>query len=392
MNIVHAFLFFSVRFAGGTSDLMFKICKTQEKQGLQPIVLTGDYNFDYELAKRLKKTKFSICKTYLNALGFSLMPNLYFKLRKEMHGYDIIHMHVFRTFQNILLYYFCRKYNKPYIIDAHGAVPYYINKVWLKKIFDKLIGFKMLDNAAAIVVETNVGITEYKEVYPQINEKKIKVLSPPFDTDEFESLPMRGDFRRSLRIKDDEKLIMFLGRIHHIKGNDFLIKGFAEFLKHNNNCKLVLVGGDDGHMDECKQISKELKVDKHVIFAGFLDGGKKISSLVDADIVAQMSRYEQGAWAPFEAVLCGTPIVVTKHTGSGEDVERINAGYTVEFDDVSGLAKTFQFIFDNYDEAKKKTAEAREYIINHMSMNTRASEYTELYKNCINKHTLDKME
>ena len=44
---------------------------------------------------------------------------------------------------------------------------------------------------------------------------------------------------------------MFLGRIHYIKGNDFLNKrDFAEALKER--LFLVLVGPDDGHMENVK--------------------------------------------------------------------------------------------------------------------------------------------
>ena len=49
---------------------------------------------------------------------------------------------------------------------------------------------------------------------------------------------------------------MFLGRVHHIKGNDFLIKGFKELCDLRDDCTLVIVGGDDGHMDECKSLTK----------------------------------------------------------------------------------------------------------------------------------------
>ena len=37
MRILHPFVFFSIKFAGGTSDLMFKIAKAQKKAGLEPV-------------------------------------------------------------------------------------------------------------------------------------------------------------------------------------------------------------------------------------------------------------------------------------------------------------------------------------------------------------------
>lgn len=380
MKILHAFIFFSIKHAGGTSDLMFKIAKAQKKAGLSPIILSGDYKFDYELADNLPGVEFIICKSFFDKLGFSLMPSMIWKLFLLRKDIDVVHMHVYRTFQNVILYIFCKIYSIPYVMDAHGAVPYHKNKNLLKKVFDLIIGKKILRDAKHLVAETIVGRDEYTSLMPSLIPEEIIVLSPPFDTDEFLSLPDKGIFRDKYNIDKDLKVVMFLGRIHYIKGNDFLIKGFAEALKIRSDLFLILVGPDDGHMEECKHLVTELGITENVLFTGFLGGEHKNSALVDADIVVQLSRFEQGAWAPLEGVLCKTPIIVTSDTGTGEDVKRINAGYLVDFDDNQMLAKTIIKIIDNYDDAQSLTNTARNYIIDNLSMNARVNEYTELYK------------
>tara|TARA_B100001250_G_scaffold414509_1_gene453421 strand:+ start:1281 stop:2423 length:1143 start_codon:yes stop_codon:yes gene_type:complete len=380
MKILHAFIFFSIKHAGGTSDLMYKIAKAQKKAGLSPIILTGDYKFDNDLAKQLPGVDFIKCKSFFDKLGFSIMPSMIWKLIKSSKEIDVVHMHVFRTFQNVILYFFCKIYSIPYVIDAHGAVPYHKNKKILKKFFDFIIGKRILRDAKILVAETDVGRQEYIDIMPEFNESDIAVLSPPFDTDEFINLPKKGDFREKFSLDNDKKIIMFLGRIHYIKGNDFLIKGFAEALKRRNDLFLVLVGPDDGHMDECKQLVENLGIKDSVLFTGFLGGEHKNSALVDAEIVVQLSRFEQGAWAPLEGVLCKTPIIVTSDTGTGEDVKRLNAGYLVDFDNNEMLADTIINILEDYKNAEDITLVAREYIINNLSMNARVGEYTALYK------------
>jgi glycosyltransferase involved in cell wall biosynthesis len=388
MKILHSFILFSVEIGGGTSDFIYKICKAQAKAGLKPTVLSGSYAFDQELANSLDGVDFHVEKTYLHKQGFSLMPGLVLWCRNNLHQYDVVHMHVYRTFQNLVLYYYCRKYNIPYVMDAHGSVPYFTKKNFIKKIFDKFIGKSILKNANVLLAETEVGEDEYINLDKTINKNKIIILSPPFDTDEYLKLPKKGDFRKKYNISLDEKVISFLGRVHYIKGNDFLIKGFSEFAKCNQNSKLVIIGPDDGHMVKCKEIVNNLGIKDRVIFTGFLGGEYKNSALVDSDIVVQLSRQEQGAWAPLEAVLCETPIVVTRHTGTGEDIKRLNAGYLVDFDDVNGLSDIFINIFDNYDLAMEKTLKAKQYIEQHLSFNYRVREYTDIYNNSIeNKFT-----
>jgi len=383
MKILHSFILFSVEIGGGTSDFIYKICKAQAKAGLKPTVLSGSYAFDQELANSLDGVDFHVEKTWLHKQGFSLMPGLILWCRNNLQQYDVVHMHVYRTFQNIVLYYYCRKYNIPYVMDAHGSTPYFTSKNFIKKLFDKFIGKSILKNASVLLAETEVGVDEYINLDEAINKDKIVILSPPFDTDEYLKLPKKGDFRKKYNISLDEKVISFLGRVHYIKGNDFLIKGFAEFAKCNQNSKLVIIGPDDGHMVECKKIVDDLGIKDRVIFTGFLGGEYKNSALVDSDIVVQLSRQEQGAWAPLEAVLCETPIVVTRHTGTGEDIKRLNAGSLVDFDDVKGLSNIFTNIFDNYDSAMDKTLQAKQHIEQHLSFNCRVGEYTDIYNSSI---------
>ena len=83
MNICHAYLFFSIRFAGGTSDLMFKICKAQEKLGHKPIVYSGHYEFDHDLAK-LQIQNFALFGLIWINLA-SIMPSL----KKNLDGRKI---------------------------------------------------------------------------------------------------------------------------------------------------------------------------------------------------------------------------------------------------------------------------------------------------------------
>lgn len=379
MRILHAFIFFSIKHAGGTSDLMYKIVKAQAKAGLKPLVLSGSYKYDEELAESLTGVEFIVTKSYFDKLGFSLMPGLLLQLISAMKQVDVVHMHVFRTFQNVVLYMFCRLYKIPYVIDAHGAVPYHQNKNFLKKIFDFVIGRRMLRNAKCLVAETVVGRDEYLEIMPSLDAEAIVVLSPPFDTDEFMVLPSPGSFRQKYDIPSTAKVVMFLGRIHYIKGNDFLIRGFALALKQNPDLFLVLVGPDDGHMELCKGMVSDLGIEGNVLFTGFLGGEHKNSALVDADIVVQLSRFEQGAWAPLEGVLCKTPIIVTADTGTGEDIKRLKAGYLVGFDEDEVLAETILNVLNNYDSALQMTDDARDYIFSNLSMNARVGEYTELY-------------
>jgi len=160
-----------------------------------------------------------------------------------------------------------------------------------------------------------------------------------------------------------------------------LIKGFVELVKDSSkDYTLCLIGSDDGYLKQTKELIKKFNIEDKVKYIGFLSGDEKNDALYDSDLVVQLSRLEQGAWAPIESVLCGTPILVTRNTGSGEDVKKLDAGALVDFGNIKDFKKIVEEIFDNYDFWVAKTLNAKNYILKNLSFNARINEYIDLYK------------
>ena len=116
-----------------------------------------------------------------------------------------------------------------------------------------------------------------------------------------------------------------------------------------------------------------------------MSGENKNNALHDCDLVVQCSRLEQGAWAPIEAVLSGTPIMVTSGTGSAEDVVRLKAGSIVDFGDKEGFYREVKEIFNNPELFIKKTKKAADYINENLSFNKRIYEYQKIYEDALVK-------
>ena len=89
-------------------------------------------------------------------------------------------------------------------------------------------------------------------------------------------------------------------------------------------------------------------------------------------------------------MLCGTPIIVTKHTGAGEDVKRLDAGYLVEFGNKRELAEIINRILEDPSEARDKAKRAAKYIRGNLSMSKRVEDYENLYVECVGEKRHEK--
>lgn len=382
--VLHAFIWFSIKKGGGTTDLLYKILLSQQKnKQISPAVICTDDFFDEKLRKELSQTYFIKTKPFYN-LFFNLFFLLsFFRIYKIKP--DIIHMHIYRSMQNVFLYFYSKITNTPYIMDAHGSIPFWNKGIFKKKLYDFIIGRRILNESSLLVAETDTGVIEYNKFLPKVDSKKIKIIRPPFGVDEYLMLPdiKKNQFRTNYSISKNSKVITFLGRLHPDKGNMFLLKGINKLVKQGVNLICVLIGPDDGDEENLKNFAKKNNIEKNVLFIGFKSGLEKNQILQSSDIVIQLSKYEQGAWAPIEGILCEAPIIVTKNTGSGEDVTRMNAGYLVEYGNVEELTDTILYVFKNKIEAKTKAIRARQYIIDNLSMDARMIDYINAYREVI---------
>jgi len=385
MNILQVFDFFSLSHGGGTVDLLYQLSRGLSNRGHNVVLYTSDYKLDCDYIKSLEGVKVHPFHSRLDIAGLHVMPGIISESRKNIREFDVIHMHCFRSFQNLVLHHYATKSGIPYIVDAHGSAPRITAGrrgpvVFFKWLYDVLFGYRVLRDAGQLVAETQVGADEYIKLGAA--RDKITLIHPPIDTDGFAELPPAGMFRHKQNI-GNRKVVMFLGRINWIKGIDFLVESIALLAKQRQDVVLVIVGPDDGYKQALEKHINDLGIQDRVLFTGFLGGTDKLSALVDADVLIQPSIYEQGARPSLEAILCNTPVIVSSNTGAGEDIHKMDAGYLVEHGDVAGLRHAIQYIFDNPDEARIKTQKAKEYIRTNLSLAAQTEKYEKLYEEVI---------
>jgi glycosyltransferase involved in cell wall biosynthesis len=385
MKVLHVFDFFSPP-GGGTVDVLFKISRALAQKGHEVTIYASDYKLDQVYIDSLPEVKVFTFHCIFSLGGLYIMPGIIKEAKNGLKNYDIIHLHCFRSFQNIIIRHYARKYGVPYIIDSHGSLPRVAtgeaNPKWLLRwLYDVTFGYQILEDAAGVIAENNFGLKEYESFGRKI--KKSAIIPYFFATDDFTKLPPKGQFRNRFNL-GDKKIVMSWGRIHRIKGLDFLVESFHELAQSRQDVVLVICGNDDGYQSRLEKLVVKLKLSDRVIFPGFLAGQEKLAALEDADVVVQPSIYEYAAWAPFEAVLCGTPIIASTGTGSGQDVTSLDAGYLVNYGDKRRMSLTIQAILDDPKEAREKARRANEYIRTNLSLNKMAEAYEKLYRDCIN--------
>ena len=344
MNILQVSPFFTSS-KGGFVVVPYNLSIELSRKGHKVTIITTDFEFDPEYAKLIESKDVEVItfKCLVNFGLFLYSPHMKNWLEKNIQKFDVIHLHNFRSYQNNVAHHYAKKKNVPYILQAHGMVLPFFQKVKLKQFYDFVWGQKILDDASKVIALTENEAEQYKKM--GINENEIKIIPNGINLEEYENLPEKGEFKSKYGIKNDEKIILFLGRIHKIKGVDLLINAFSEVLKEVDNVKLVIVGPNDGFLNTSKDLSLKNGIDDKVIFTGPLYQKDKLEAYLDAEVYVLPSVYESFGITILEACACGTPVICSNNCGIAEIINN-KAGFSVDLSEDEMEKKLIEILND----------------------------------------------
>ncbi len=177
--------------------------------------------------------------------------------------------------------------------------------------------------ATEVIVNSNYMKGEVQRLFG-LPFEKINVVANGVNLNKFTGIDRDYSFRRRYAM-DNEKIILFMGRLVNEKGVQHLIAAMPKILAGYNDAKLV-VAGKGGMLDELKAEAEALGLGNKVYFAGYL-GGKDVEKMYKAaDVLVFPSTYEPFGIVALEGMLSERPIVVSDAGGLAEIVQHRETG------------------------------------------------------------------
>jgi len=251
------------------------------------------------------------------------------EIKDKIKKFDVIHLHGYPHSQNIIVHHYAQKHHVAYVLQAHGSLTPIATNSALRKVYELFWGRRILKDASRLLAGTAAEAQQYRGM--GVSEDKIEIIPHGIDALTFEDLPKRGEFRAKYGLKDNQKVILYLGRIHWLKGLDLLLKAFADISNDFDDVKLVIAGPDHGFLPTLKKLVKELEIEGGFLFAGPLYGREKLEAYVDADVYVLPAIYESFSLTVLESCACGLPVVVTDRCGVADIIDG-QAGLVVPYD------------------------------------------------------------
>lgn len=210
-----------------------------------------------------------------------------------------------------------RRRSLPYVISTHGMLhPYAIAQKRLKK-WAYLTLFPQIIGGARELYSLNREEAAY--VAKRFHCKS-SVLANGIDAAEYSRATPDLFYERFPQFAH-KSFILFVGRIHPIKGIDQLIRSYGLARSQGCDHQLVIAGPDDGCKAEIDALVDTLSLREHVHLVGGLFGEIKRSAFAACSVFAHRPRFEGFGITVVEGMAAGKPVVTTKECkldGAGE--------------------------------------------------------------------------
>ncbi|MDP6047665.1 MAG: glycosyltransferase [Phycisphaerae bacterium] len=260
-------------------------------------------------------------------------------LRPKVRSADIFHSHGLWAPANTIGAAVAAKARVPLIISPRGSFDpaALARSAWKKTIFKRLYVNRALRYAACLHALSEheadcirqFGLTNPIAIVPNA----VSIL-PGGDTAE-SGRDWGSQFGR-------QKLIVFLGRLHPIKGLDILIEAWGRLAGEFPDWSLVLAGPDEnGYLASLESQVRDAGLVDCVFFPGGVYGPDKDSLLAASEVFVLASGAEGMSVALLEAMGAGLPVVITKSCNFPQ-AEACGGGFVADAEVESlaeGLAK-----------------------------------------------------
>ena len=288
---------------------------------------------------------------------------------------DVLHVHEFRTLENLLVTPVAQRLGKPIALSPHGTLSPDTGRGRLKTVWDRLLSPGLALRVDHVVALTDAERDEAETFWRNFGKRQrptqFSVIPNGVYLPAFDQRQLAADFRARYAL-GDSPVVLFVGRLQERKGVDVLIQAFkAAGLE---DARLLIVGPDEGMLSELRALAAG---DPRIVFTGYLEGDARLGALAAGDIFALPATGEGQPIAALEAMAAGMPAVLSAGCNLDE-AAAAGAGFVVEAS-AAAFAEKLGLLLTNAALREAMGQRARELVAARYEWDSVAERLEEVY-------------
>ncbi len=289
---------------------------------------------------------------------------------------DIIHIHeIWNPFDSYVARV-ARSSTTPYVVTVHGLLsPIRCRHRRLKKWLARtLFVNRLLERALFVQGLTASECDDIRGLVPTAVVRQVpNGYSAVSATNALFQPP------HQCHLIQDQPFILFMSRLHPMKGIDLLVPAFERVATSNPALRLVIAGPDDGGLNSLNLAIASSTVRERIHVIGMVDGPTKAWLLSNATVFVLPSRDEGFSIAILEALSSGIPTVISPECHFPEAAA---AGAAIEVAlDPQAIADAVLLLLANQELHSRMSSAGLQLVRQHYTWDRIAALLLDLYVN-----------
>lgn len=269
----------------------------------------------------------------------------------------------------------CRRAALPYVLSLHGVLnPWPMAQQRLKKrLYLIAAGNRLLRGAGAIHC-TSEGEKAHASRWAPPD--RLAVVPPLIDLSPAATQPDPEAARRAFpALRAAEPVVLFVGRLHPVKGVERLIAAAALL---SRPARIVIAGdGEAGYAASLRRQAAESGA--RVEFLGFVGPDVRPSLYAAADLFVLPSRQENFGLVLFESLAAGTPVLTTRHVDTWPEL--VEHGRAIIAGDAPAeLARAIDEALADRQALAARGEAGRAWVLASLGRQALVDRYLEMYR------------
>jgi glycosyltransferase involved in cell wall biosynthesis len=298
--------------------------REQQSLGCRPMIWTLDRESETELARENDLDARSVgCFPSVGPAAIGLSPAMEYAARNGVaQEFDLVHQHGIWMANSRVTNRWRKTWRRPTVLAPHGTLETYALNIsrWKKQLATLMYEAQNLRRATCLHA---CSASEARSFRQYGLMQPIAVIPNGVSDSWLLSTSDAERFRKELGIERARRILLFLSRIHPIKGLSLLFEAMAQLRFELGDWLLVIDGTDEiGHRLELEQLAQRLGITQWVLFIGPLFGERKRDAFGAAEVFVLPTHSENFGLVIAEALGVGLPVLTTRGAPWEELIDR----------------------------------------------------------------------
>ena len=273
----------------------------------------------------------------------------------------------------------------------HGSLDPYLYRrsaysLILKRLWEFFFDFPNIRNTSGIHCGSNLEKNKINQL--NIVPKAKLFVIPNFISDIFFKKKIKNlSFKDKIGFSNDDKIILFLGRINFKKGLDLLIPAFKKINNVFSNYKLLVVGpNNENYLEQVVlPLVEKNNLEDHFKYLPSVGGKELVQCYLDSDLFVLPSYSENFGLTIFEAMALKVPVVVSDQVDLAGLIKKNKLAY-IHRCNPNSLFQEIKNCIQNKKKTDQNKMRASNFVNQHYRSELIVNKLKIIYKKLISNH------